>query len=63
MEEESGWEIYKWWDKNSPSVRKNSSTLPIKCKLKQQGYDIFYSLDWKIFENILTLITVMALAK
>lgn len=63
MEEEHGWEIYKWWDKNSPSMWKNSSTSPIKCKLKQQGYDIFYSLDWKLFENMLTLITVMELAK
>lgn len=62
MEEKHGWEIYKWWDKNSP-MWKNSSTSPIKCKLKQQGYDIFYSLDWKLFENMLTLITVMELAK
>lgn len=44
-------------------VEKQSSASPIKCKLKQQGYDIFYPLNWKIFENVLTLIIVMEMAK
>lgn len=44
-------------------MEKQNSTSPIKCKLKQQGYDIFHPLNWKIFENVLTLITVMEMAK
>lgn len=44
-------------------VEKQSSASPIKCNLKQQGYDIFHPLNWKIFENMLTLIIVMEMAK